>query len=83
MTASERKKSPDFFEDHELDPVAAVAGSRSAGTALVPKKKAGFYLSENLLDRFNRCFHQLKLEGVAPLWKGFSHLLWMIWKKEK
>jgi hypothetical protein len=65
MTASERKKSPDFFEDHELDPVAAVAGSRSAGTALVPKKKAGFYLSENLLDRFNRCFHQLKLEGVA------------------
>ncbi|MEJ2660766.1 MAG: hypothetical protein P8Z73_08605, partial [Desulfobacteraceae bacterium] len=28
-------------------------------------KKAGFYLSEELLDRFNRCFHQMKLEGAA------------------
>jgi len=30
----------------------------------VPKKKAGFYFSETLLDRFNRKFHQLKLDGV-------------------
>ena len=28
------------------------------------KKKAGFYLSETLLQRFNRRFHQMKLEGV-------------------
>jgi hypothetical protein len=31
----------------------------------VPKKKAGFYLNETLLNRFNRKFHQLKLDGVA------------------
>lgn len=29
------------------------------------KKKAGFYLSEELLDRFNRKFHELKLSGVS------------------
>ncbi len=29
------------------------------------KKKAGFYLSLDLLDRFTRKFHELKLAGVA------------------
>ena len=29
------------------------------------KKKAGFYLSVNLLNRFNLKFHELKLAGVA------------------
>ncbi|MFZ5570405.1 MAG: hypothetical protein ACOZF0_08370 [Thermodesulfobacteriota bacterium] len=28
------------------------------------KKKAGFYLSAELLERFNRKFHELKLAGV-------------------
>ena len=66
MTASERSKSPDFFEDHVLDPVAAATGSRlSAATPPKAKKKAGFYLSEELLMRFNRRFHQMKLEGAA------------------
>jgi hypothetical protein len=65
MTASERNKHPDFFEDHHLDPLAAATGSPSPKTVPVAKKKAGFYLSEALLDRFNRCFHQMKLEGAA------------------
>lgn len=66
MTVSERSKSPDFFEDHVLDPVVAATGSRPAAAAPPKaKKKAGFYLSEELLKRFNRRFHQMKLEGAA------------------
>lgn len=65
MTASEQNKSPDFFEDHHLDPLTTATGSRSSRAAPKAKKKAGFYLSEELLDRFNRCFHQMKLEGAA------------------
>ena len=29
------------------------------------KKKAGFYISEDLLERFNLKYHELKLAGVA------------------
>ncbi len=65
MTASERKTSPDFFEDHELDPLAAATGGRGGTGRPMPKKKAGFYLSEHLLRRFNRRFHQMKLDGAA------------------
>ncbi len=66
MTVSERSKSPDFFEDHVLDPVAAATGSRPPAAAPPKaKRKAGFYLSEELLERFNRRFHQMKLEGAA------------------
>jgi len=65
MTVSERSKSPDFFEDHVLDPVVAATGSRPSKAAPTAKKKAGFYLSEKLLERFNRRFHQMKLEGAA------------------
>jgi hypothetical protein len=65
MTVSERSKSPDFFEDHVLDPVVAATGSRPPASAPKAKKKAGFYLSEELIERFNRRYHQLKLEGAA------------------
>jgi hypothetical protein len=65
MTTSEQNKYPDFFEDHNLDPLATATGSRSSRIAPKAKKKAGFYLSEELLNRFNRCFHQMKLEGAA------------------
>ncbi len=65
MTPSERNKSPDFFEEHDLDPLAAASGKRVSNSRTKPKKKAGFYLSETLLGRFNRCFHKLKLEGAA------------------
>jgi hypothetical protein len=37
-----------------------------AGTALLPvKKKAGFYLSADMLERFNLKFYELKLAGVT------------------
>jgi len=65
MTVSERSKSPDFFEDHVLDPLVAATGSRPSGAPPKAKKKAGFYLSEELIERFNRRYHQLKLEGAA------------------
>jgi hypothetical protein len=64
MTVSKRKASPDFFEDHSLDPVAAATQTRPV-SGLKAKKKAGFYLSEELLERFNRRFHQMKLDGHA------------------
>ena len=32
---------------------------------MTSKKKAGFYLSVDLLNRFNHKFHELKLAGVA------------------
>lgn len=63
MTASEQNKPPDFFEDQVMDPMAAATGVKPMAKS-VPKKKAGFYLSIKLLDRFNRLFHQMKMEGV-------------------
>ncbi len=62
MTASESNKFPDFFEDTEIDPVTAA--TRSPISKSAPKKKAGFYLSESLLKRFDRQFHQMKLAGI-------------------
>ncbi|HSO20849.1 MAG TPA: hypothetical protein VLT88_15400 [Desulfosarcina sp.] len=63
MTASDNKTIPDFFDENRLDPVSVATGRPTAEPA-VPKKKAGFYFSKELLDRFNRKFHQLKLDGV-------------------
>jgi hypothetical protein len=65
MTASEQNKSPDFFDDPVLDPLAVATGRRIPPAMRRVKKKAGFYLSETLLERFNRRYHQLKLEGAA------------------
>jgi len=50
----------DFFEDTRLDPVQTATGGKAAAVA---KKKAGFYLSLDLLERFNRKFFELKLAG--------------------
>ncbi len=76
--ATGRKKLPDFFSDNGIDPVDAVTGKRRsrAGdkstssakdvkTGLSAKKKAGFYLSMEIIERFNRRFYELKLAGVA------------------
>jgi len=63
MTESDNKTIPDFFKEDRLDPVSVATG-RSAAETAVPKKKAGFYFSQALLDRFNRKFHQLKLDGI-------------------
>jgi hypothetical protein len=69
--AANKKAAPDFFGEDPFDPVTAALGideKKAAGRSdkrnLVKKKKAGFYLSVDLLDRFNRKFHELKLEGV-------------------
>jgi hypothetical protein len=77
--ATGKKSIPDFFGDDGVDPVESATGygqpvpedknGPSAGkeTPTVPaaKKKAGFYLSVKVLDRFNLKFHELKLAGVA------------------
>ena len=67
--AAQKKKTPQFFEDDFLDPVQSATGmARKTDVApgdKAPKKKAGFYLSVSLLDRFNRKFHELNLTGPA------------------
>ncbi len=86
--ASNRKETPDFFEDNALDPVEtatgygkrfqkdAPPGSSTANKGkprpaeknaanTVAKKKAGFYISATILERFTRKFYELKLAGVG------------------
>jgi hypothetical protein len=75
--ATGRNKLPDFFSEDGIDPVESATGKRqphtedsatSAGkaakTGLSPKKKAGFYLSLEILERFIRKFYELKLAGI-------------------
>ena len=45
-----KKSTPDFFDEGGPDPVAAATGGRK-GAAGASKKKAGFYLAADLLDR--------------------------------
>jgi hypothetical protein len=61
--AEKKTSTPQFFDNDFLDPVRAATGPAKEEKA--PKKKAGFYLSLALLDRFNRKFHELNLSGVA------------------
>jgi len=63
MTPKDNPNTPDFFDENRRDPVSIATG-RPIPKVAVPKKKAGFYFSKALLDRFNRKFHQLKLDGV-------------------
>ncbi len=66
--AARKNKPPDFFAD---DPVALATGPDKRQTPAnrmgrgVKKKKAGFYISLDLLDRFSRKFYELKLAGCA------------------
>jgi hypothetical protein len=70
MTARS-KDTPDLFAETSLDPVKSATGyekpspspQRFINTA--SKKKAGFYLSVDILQRFTIKFHELKLAGVA------------------
>ena len=58
------KDLPDFFDTSPVDPVrSATGGTRPA--APQPKKKAGFYLSLDVIERFDRKFHELKLAGAS------------------
>jgi len=63
MMPPDDKTIPDFFDERRMDPVAVATGGRIPKPE-IPKKKVGFYVSEAFLDRFNRKFHQLKLDGV-------------------
>ena len=70
--AKNEKNTPDFFEERPFDPVNVAIGPGTASgrvkskrIAADTKRKAGFYLSVEILNRFNRKFHELKLEGVA------------------
>lgn len=57
-----KKDNPaaDFFHETGFDPlIAAVRGE----TKETDKKKAGFYLSHGLLERFDKTFYTLKIEG--------------------
>ena len=44
---------------------AGTAINKLAGSQAVHKKKAGFYISVELLNRFDRKFYELKLAGAA------------------
>jgi hypothetical protein len=69
MKKTDRDK-PIFFKEGDPDPVETAAGRgqgavQSAGNAAREKRKAGFYLPQGLLDRFNTKFYELKLAGLA------------------
>jgi hypothetical protein len=55
---------PRHLPQDDVAPSGAAANTIPA-VATAAKKKAGFYLSVDLLDRFTRKFHELKLAGVA------------------
>ncbi len=77
---SDKKKTLNLLEDNPFDPVSSATGSMIETRTVVSKKdsveeskkiprsikkKVGFYLSVDILERFNRKFHTLKLEGMA------------------
>jgi hypothetical protein len=50
--------------------VEAATGGRRPGAGSEPKRKAGFYLSDELLGRFNTRFYELKLAGASVVNKS-------------
>jgi hypothetical protein len=68
--ATKRHHLPDLFEDRAPDPVEAATGGRRPGTGSEPKRKAGFYLSDELLGRFNTRYYELKLAGASVVNKS-------------
>jgi len=70
--ATGRNKLPDFFSGDGIDPVESATGrqpsltdGKGAKTGMSTKKKAGFYLSKEILERFTLKFYELKLAGIA------------------
>ena len=63
--ASNKKKTPNLLKNNPFDPVSSATGPMTKPRTAVSKKKAGFYLSVAIIERFNRKFHTLKLEGLA------------------
>ena len=68
--AARSKDTPDLFADTPLDPVESATGYQSPSSPhqkainTAAKKKAGFYISVDILERFTLKFHELKLAGV-------------------
>lgn len=62
MSSKDEPKA-DFFADDGPDPVAAATGAVGRPAAAA-KRKAGFYLPQPLLDRFNARYYALRLAGV-------------------
>jgi len=58
------KDLPDFFDPGPVDPVRSATGG-TPSLPPKPKKKAGFYLSVDIIERFDRKFHELKLAGAS------------------
>ena len=58
------KDLPDFFDTTPVDPVRSATGGKKT-PANTPKKKAGFYLSLQVIERFDRKFYELKLSGAS------------------
>lgn len=56
--------SPHLSGDKKTPPPGTETNTKF-DSGLAAKKKAGFYLSVNILERFTRKFHELKLAGVA------------------
>jgi hypothetical protein len=61
-TATGYPQSP---QEAKTGTAPAAAGKTGAPGSTTAKKKAGFYLPVDLLNRFNLKFHELKLAGVA------------------
>jgi hypothetical protein len=69
-TGPGRPGGPDRSQDQDSE---RPSHNHAAGTAIkkpavsqaAHKKKAGFYISAELLNRFNRKFYELKLAGAA------------------
>ena len=78
--ATDKEDRPDLFAEEGFDPVNIATGPEGTmhaekdsqryaargKTGLSAKKKAGFYLSREILDRFALKFYELKLAG-APV----------------
>ena len=66
-----KENTSEFFDNTSFDAVNTATGSlkesrqNRAKKTTADKRKAGFYLSSKILDRFNRKFYELKLEGVS------------------
>jgi hypothetical protein len=60
MMTPDKPGPADFFEESNIDPIQTASGGKPASAS---KKKAGFYLSIELLERFNKKFFELKLAG--------------------
>jgi hypothetical protein len=68
--ATRSKDTPDLFADTSPDPVESATGYQGPSpspprpSSTDAKKKAGFYLSVDVLERFTLKFHELKLAGM-------------------